>query len=173
MIKIRFLDLNDIPELTALAKKTYTDTFGHLLPDDEIEQTINETRSEECFLEDFRNDIFLGAMRENALIGYIQISALKYAVESIETHKSDQSINALYVHKDYQGQGIGTQLMDTALEHSRLKNLNRVFLDVWEKNEKAVSFYLNYGFIEVGKCAFTIKGKIVGYDLVFMKEINQ
>jgi len=173
MIEIKFLDLNDIPELTALAAKTYADTFSHLLPSEEIKKTINETRTEACFLKAFTDDSFLGAFFENTLIGYIQISALKYEVDGIETKKNDQSINALYIHNDYQGQGIGTKLMDTAFAQERLKNLKRAFLDVWEKNEKAVSFYLNYGFKEVGKCAFTIESKIVGYDLVFMKEINQ
>jgi len=171
MIVISELSIDDIPELTSMAAKTYAETFKPLLPDEDIAQTIKETRSEDCFRKNYETDSFLIAKDGAALIGYIQISGLKYQVIDFQTHENDQSINSLYIDKDYQRQGLGKRLMDAAFEHKHLKNLNRVFIDVWEKNEKAVSFYLKYGFKEVGKCSFSVDGTIVGYDLVLMKEI--
>jgi len=53
-------------------------------------------------------------------------------------------IYALYVLRDYQGQGIGSRLMEAALE--RLSAYRQVALWVLQGNEKAIRFYQRCGF---------------------------
>jgi len=40
--------------------------------------------------------------------------------------------------------------MDAAFESPRLRQAENVYIDVWAENERAISFYLNYGFEIVG-----------------------
>lgn len=55
------------------------------------------------------------------------------------------------VHKEYRGQGIGSKLITKALEHARKIGLEKVELEVFEKNRGAVALYRKLGFVEEGK----------------------
>ena len=51
------------------------------------------------------------------------------------------------VHDDYQGQGIGTALMEAAIDMAdNWLNLKRVELDVFTDNARAIHLYKNFGF---------------------------
>lgn len=67
------------------------------------------------------------------------------------TDKDRGEIVALYVLKEYQKQGIGKALMNTALKDISLK---RVTLFVLKGNENALEFYKHMGFELTGKELF-------------------
>jgi ribosomal protein S18 acetylase RimI-like enzyme len=166
---IRPLNDNDIPALADLAAKTFTETFGYSFTPEELETQLKETRSEEYFRSVIGKDTILLAIQGERLAGYVQLSDLKVEVQGIEPSPNDQAINAIYIHSDFQGQGIGKTLMDAAFDHPRFQKADNIFIDVWDENKTAVQFYLKYGFEVVGKCDVTIDGKVVGYDLVLMR----
>jgi ribosomal protein S18 acetylase RimI-like enzyme len=169
MMKIRELEHNDIPALADLAAKTFTETFGHSFTAEELEAQLKETRSEECFRSAIDTDTILLALKDERLAGYVQLSDVKVNVQGATPGPNDQAINAIYIHSDFQGQGIGKSLMDTAFEHPRFKKAENIFIDVWDENKRAVQFYLKYGFEIVGQCDVTVDNKIVGHDLVLMR----
>jgi ribosomal protein S18 acetylase RimI-like enzyme len=54
-------------------------------------------------------------------------------------------VNQLYVHVDWQGQGLGSQLLNQAKAHSP----EGLHLHTFQRNENAQAFYLAHGFREV------------------------
>ena len=59
-------------------------------------------------------------------------------------HKADIG---MMVHKDYQGRGVGTKLMEAALDIAdNWLMLVRVELSVFVDNDKAISLYKKFGF---------------------------
>ena len=54
------------------------------------------------------------------------------------------------VHRDFRGQGIGTQLLAQAMQKSRDKGLERIELEVYGSNESAIRFYQKAGFVVEG-----------------------
>lgn len=56
----------------------------------------------------------------------------------------------LCVHPDYQGQGVGTQLIHFLLEVAHWKNARIAFLEVRLSNDKAFRLYTHLGFEEIG-----------------------
>lgn len=71
-------------------------------------------------------------------------------------------IDAIHVLPEYQGQGIGTKLFDTAL--AWLGNDRQIRLEVVSYNENAQSFYERYGFKKSGMAIDEItlpSGKII------------
>jgi ribosomal protein S18 acetylase RimI-like enzyme len=54
------------------------------------------------------------------------------------------------VHRDFRGQGIGTQLLAQAMQKSRENGLERIELEVYGSNESAIRFYERAGFVVEG-----------------------
>jgi ribosomal protein S18 acetylase RimI-like enzyme len=169
MVHIRELQKDDIPALAKLAAKTFTETFGHSFTPEELEKQIEETRSEPYFRSVTNGDTILVAIIDDELAGYVQLGDVNVDVQGVKPRPGDQAVNAIYIHSDYQGQGIGRALMDAAFEHPRFQKAENIFIDVWDENNPAVDFYLKYGFGIVGKCDVTVDGKVVGYDLALMR----
>jgi ribosomal protein S18 acetylase RimI-like enzyme len=166
---IRELHDKDLPELSALARKTYTETFGHTMSLEELNTELETTRSEKYFKSIMDNDVILVAVTEDRLAGYIQICDIRYNRKDIKFTDRDQAIHAIYIHSDFQGKRIGRTLMDAAFQHPRIKSAENVFIDVFEENFRAVNFYHKYGFEDVGHIPVEIDGKLIGYDLVLKK----
>lgn len=166
---IRRIERSDIPELSVVARKTYSETFGHTMASGELETELEATRSERYFNSILESDEILVAVIDGRLAGYLQICDVRYDPKSIEYTEKDQSIHAIYVHSDFQGKGIGRALMDAAFQHQRIKSAENVFIDVFEENVRAVNFYHSYGFKNVGHIDVVIDGKNVGQDLVLMR----
>ena len=59
--------------------------------------------------------------------------------------------------------------MDAAFNHPRTREVEKVFIDVYEENTRALEFYKGYGFKPVGKVDVVIDGQMIGYDLVLMR----
>lgn len=59
-----------------------------------------------------------------------------------------EEVEALFIHPDWRGQGIGRRLLTYAVE-----TLGATQLDVNEQNEQAVGFYRRMGFEVVGRSA--------------------
>lgn len=64
-----------------------------------------------------------------------------------------------YVDRRWHGLGVAYRLMDAALDAARALGGRSVWLSVWERNPRAIAFYANCGFADVGSKLF-----IVGAD---------
>ena len=56
-------------------------------------------------------------------------------------------VNDICVAKSYRNKGIGFQLMDKAVEWTKMKNLKGIMLETQDVNIAACKFYKKYGFI--------------------------
>ena len=73
--------------------------------------------------------------------------------------------------KDFLGQKIGQILLNKAIEIGKKKNLEFLWLGVWEKNHRAIKFYEKNGFKVFGKHKFVL-GKDVQTDLLMKLKIE-
>ncbi len=69
------------------------------------------------------------------------------------------------------GCGVGAALMESCLKLARQRGFDVVWLDVWERNAPAISFYRRWGFVEVGAQAFLL-GADVQRDLLMARETH-
>ncbi|QAA32310.1 GNAT family N-acetyltransferase [Clostridium manihotivorum] len=79
---------------------------------------------------------------------------IKYGCLSKESNENSIEIFELYVDTFFQGQGIGSKLIDDCLNQAKEKSTEQVFLWVLEKNYKARKFYENHGFKPDGNRKF-------------------
>jgi ribosomal protein S18 acetylase RimI-like enzyme len=72
------------------------------------------------------------------------------------------------VHRDWRGKGIGTRLIDAALDSARELKLERIELEVFASNKNAVSLYGKKGFEVEGIRRKARKIDSVYEDILFM-----
>ena len=162
---IRAATLSDVPALTELAKRTWSAAFGDGVRPDGEAAVLEETRSETYFNSALHDTVILVAEEDVALLGYVQFGDV--GIPEVPVESGDQGLQRLYVEAALQGRGLGRRLMESALEHPRLAEATRIFLQVWDKNQRAVGLYESFGFEKVGITTFTI-GSEVMEDLVMM-----
>ena len=75
---------------------------------------------------------------------------------------NEAHIEALFVHADMRGKGVGTEL----LNHARLLR-PELTVDVNEQNAGARSFYRSYGFVETGRRGTDDEGR--PYPIISMR----
>ena len=89
-----------------------------------------------------------GIINEGKLIAVIETS--------VEGYSNRLRVTTLWVDDTYQRQGIAQALMDKAVERARHEKRRAIILETQSCNERAISFYLNYGFSLIGfdVCAY-------------------
>lgn len=59
-------------------------------------------------------------------------------------------VYTLYIAKDFQGKGTGSELISEILKRARGLKVRKIFLDTKRTNKKAIHFYKKRGFEEAG-----------------------
>jgi ribosomal protein S18 acetylase RimI-like enzyme len=163
---VRPVSIDETAALSALAARTYAETFGASMSAEDLAAQLRATRSEDYFRNAVQEDTILVAVIDRAIVGYVQLSDVRIPVEG--AGPLDQELFALYVRSDLQGRGIGKTLMDEAFAHERFKRARNVWLDVWDANVRAIGLYKRYGFMSAGRRDFIVDGRVVGSDLVMV-----
>jgi RimJ/RimL family protein N-acetyltransferase len=57
----------------------------------------------------------------------------------------------MLVDRDWRGRGVGTALVQAAIEWSRAEGLHKLSLEVWPTNAAAIALYRKLGFVEEGR----------------------
>ncbi len=165
MIDYRFVFNTELKPLSLLAQKTYVDAFGHSFQPDDLDAHLTANLSENTFKEFLSRDAILVAVDDEIIIGFVQFGQAEGYDEIISDH--DWTIKRLYVLRDYQNKGIGSQLMHKTLDVMKENTVKRVFLDVWEHNPGAIRFYQRFGFEVIGTQKFKVaSGAETSDDLV-------
>lgn len=153
-ITIRKVSLNDISELQTIAKQTFFDTFSPHNTEENMSKYMNEGFTTEKLLTEIQNENseFFFALLEDEVIGYLKVNTGDAQTE-LQNNPSLE-IERIYVSKDFHGKKVGQILYDKALKIVKEKNVDYVWLGVWEENPRAIQFYKKNGFVEFDKHIF-------------------
>ena len=145
---------------------TYVAAFSADFEDPaELQHHLDTTLSADNWQLYLATDRVFMAHLEGRLAGYLQLGPAERA--------GDLEVRRLYVDPDQQSRGVGGLLMQHVLDDDAVRRAPAVWLDVWEHNRRAQSFYRRYGFeFTSGRRPFVLKsGAIDGYDLVMVRQI--
>ncbi len=170
-IEIRAATLDDVPALAALAARTWADAFADSLADAaDATAEVEEGRSPARFartLRDPRSVILVAVDPGGTLIGYAESGPVD--IPEAAARAEDRQLSRLYVDTARQGEGIGRRLLGAALARPPLAQAPRVFLQVWERNPRAVALYVSAGFVVVATTTFTVGDSAPMEDLVMVR----
>ena len=80
-------------------------------------------------------------------------------------------IGRFYVGKAWIGKGVAGKLMTACLQAAVERQCDTVWLDVWEKNPRAIAFYRKWGFAVVGTQPFQL-GSDLQTDLLMARSVS-
>lgn len=104
------------------------------------------------------------------LAGYMKLN--EAPSQSDVNDKASLEIERVYVLSKYQGEGLGTLLMDKAISIAKERGKDYIWLGVWEKNEKALTFYKKHGFHTIDEHSFVI-GSDVQTDYLMRLDLKK
>ena len=170
-ISIRFANANDAELIADLSRKTFSETFGYLNTKENMDKFLNEQFSRDKLINEVTapDNIFLLVFDDELPVGYAK---MRHGEKRPEFENKDSvEIARIYVINSYIGAGVGKELMRKCIFLARDMKKEIVWLGVWEKNNRAISFYKKWGFEKFGEHSFTL-GDDIQNDWLMKKELE-
>ena len=164
-LKIEKVKVSELKQLVDISKKTFYDTFCKQNTEADMQKFLDDSFSDSRLTKELNtpNSQFYFAKINNAIAGYLKLNFGNAQTELQDT--TSLEIERIYVIKEFQGKKVGQALFKKTLNIAQEKNLNYVWLGVWEKNLKAIDFYTKNGFIVFDKHIFVL-GSDVQTDIM-------
>lgn len=169
-IKINRVTLNDINLLQEIGRKTFYETFSQGNDQGNMKQYLEEGFSEAKLTAELKNENskFYFASLDDKIIGYLKLNFGNSQTELQDN--SSLEIERIYVLSEYHGKKAGQVLYEKAIQVAEEKNVNYVWLGVWEENPRAIRFYQKNGFVEFDKHIFKL-GDDEQTDIMMKKKL--
>ncbi|WP_161829842.1 GNAT family N-acetyltransferase [Steroidobacter agaridevorans] len=166
---IRRATPEDAVVLAELGGATFTETFGHLYPPEDLQEFLTRSHTPESWartLGDPNRGVFVVEHPSGRKIGFIVVGACKLPVENLEAQSGE--IQQLYVLAEFHNLRLGRRLMDLGLEWLASQGRAPLYIGVWSENYGAQRFYERYGFSKVGEYGFPV-GKTVDREFILKR----
>ena len=156
MIQIQLATPQHSAALARLACQTFVDAFGKDNNEADLKAYVDEAFREDTLKRELADPAaaFYLAVAGNEWLGYAKLR--RGALPDQLTERSAVELQRIYVHQHALGQGIGAQLMQTAIDYAQQHKYKALWLGVWERNPSAIAFYQRWGFTQFGTHTFMI-----------------
>ena len=154
-ISIVHASAKDLNALLKIGISTFTESFASQNTAEDMAMYISETFNEETLFTELSNrEIEYYFVYADKLAGYLK---LNFGQHQKEFARNDtMEIERIYVKKEFQGKKIGQELLLKAISIAKSRNIKKVWLGVWERNEGAMRFYEKNGFKAFDKHIFKL-----------------
>jgi len=149
-LSIRPAEESDAEILADLGAYTFSHTYSSILPSKDLEDYLGKAFSVEQMRQDIADPqvlLFVSSV-SNTVCSYIKLQPTPPR-EVIRGNKPIELLR-LYLLPQWEGMGIGSALMKAGLRAAREESYETCWLKVWEGNRRAIEFYENRGFTQVG-----------------------
>ncbi|HYF30867.1 MAG TPA: GNAT family N-acetyltransferase [Chitinophagaceae bacterium] len=167
-ITVRYATAEDAEMIADLSRRTFYDTFAGANTQEDMDKFMNEQFTRQRLVQEVGapENIFIVAEYLDEPVGYARMREGDPpgdldGLPSIE-------IARIYSVQSMIGKGIGNALMKKCIEIAFETGKRVVWLGVWEKNERAIQFYIKWGFEKFGEHDFVL-GSDVQRDWLMKK----
>ena len=168
-ITIRRATPSDAASLARITGSTFTETFGHLYPPEDLAEYLRQNCTpESCrrLIEGPKVAVWFAAAEGAEPVGFVTASPCKLPIENREPDAGE--IRQLYVLSTHQNDRLGSKLLDVALGWLAEQDLSPLYIGVWSENFGAQRFYGRYGFVKVGEYGFPV-GKTIDQEFILKR----
>ena len=89
------------------------------------------------------------AVNNNEVIGFIWFNITNkcfYGLDYGNLEKHYMFISYIWVIESFRNKGIALQLYDKVINHAKAHNIKKIWLDIYQSNEKSINFHNKLGF---------------------------
>lgn len=168
MPTIRRATVDDAPVLSDLARRTFTETFGHLYPPEDLAAFLADAYDVD------KQRIILGHpeyavwLLEEGGVAIGHAAAGPCGLPHPDVQPGDGELKRLYVLKSHQSGGWGSRLFQAALDWLERDGPRTLWIGVWSENLGAQRFYARAGFEHVGDYEFPV-GRVRDHEYILRR----
>jgi len=144
--EIKQSSVNDVAALCQLAADTFYETFRPYNTEEDIQAYIKKAYDTQVISVQLANTqqyYFAIASVNGEVVGYIK---LIFNQTHPKLSGKVAELEKIYVLKSYWDTKTGAALMQQAIQVCKQHGFEKLFLGVWQENERAVNFYRKFGF---------------------------
>lgn len=139
-MKVRLATIDDVEKMSKVVVDTWKVAYKGLISQAYLNKLTSETYNERFKRQLYAKKLlFLVAEVQGKIVGMLQANVID----------EEMRIDMLYVSPVYQKNGIGKALLDKSIKDNT--SVQKVVLDVLDKNMNAKLFYEQQGFFPTGK----------------------
>ena len=156
-LQIRSATPSDAPALSALGERTFRDTFAADNRPEDLAAYLAATYTPErqaADLADPARHTLVAVTASGELAGFAQLRA--GPAPSCVRGPAPIELLRLYVDRSWHGRGLAWHLMAATLAAAAERQASTLWLGVWERNLRAIAFYVKCGFRDVGSHDFLL-----------------
>lgn len=145
---LRTATIADIPACASVHLQTWQIAYRGIISDDYLDAlTLDNFRA--------RWERGMGNITRTSLVAEVEAGVVGFVVFGLPMEKenvleSTGEVYALYIHPNHARRGIGSALMEAALQSLTDAGYTQVILWTWEINHSACRFYEGCGFMRDG-----------------------
>ncbi|TYP73192.1 GNAT family N-acetyltransferase [Paenibacillus methanolicus] len=170
-IQIKACTLSDLHVLQDVSIETFQDTFKHQNSPENmqayLDRAFNLTQLEKELLQP--SSEFHMIFADDDIAGYVKVNIDEAQSENMG--QDSLEIERIYIREKYHNQGLGKHLVQQAIDIAKERGKAKIWLGVWEKNERAIAFYHKLGFVQTGAHSFWM-GDEEQLDLIMTKTLE-
>ena len=144
----------EVEILKKISITTYREQFEKDNNPEDFQLYLGNAFSRSTLLDEINNpeSVFYFVFSEKKLAGYLKLNS---GNAQTEIRKSDtMELERIYLYREFQGQKLGKQMIEKALDEARNANCSYLWLGVWEHNHRAIKFYKDLGFTSFSSHSF-------------------
>lgn len=171
MITIRHATVHDAELIADFSRETFYETFAEFNTKENMDMFMDIQFTRETLIQEVGapGNIFLLASDGDSVVGYARVRENNNP-PSLGTNNAIE-IARIYARKEVIGKGVGKALMQACLDIARKNKRKYAWLGVWEKNERALHFYTQWGFEKFAEHEFLL-GNDIQTDWLMKKKID-
>ena len=167
-LTIRRASPDDATTLSSLATRTFTETFGHLYPAEDLASFLADAspaQKQALILSHPDYAVWL-LEDEGEAVGHA--AAGPCGLPHADVQHGDGELKRLYVLASHQNGGWGGRLFDEAERWLLRDGPRTLWVGVWSENLGAQRFYARHGFAKVGTYEFPV-GRVRDLEFILRR----
>ena len=168
-LAIRRATVADAATLARLAARTFTETFGHLYPAEDLQAFLDDAYAvdrQAVILAHPDYAVWLLEDADGEAVGHA--AAGPCGLPHPDVQPGDGELKRLYVLAAAQNGGWGGRLFDAALQWLERDGPRTLWIGVWSGNLGAQRFYARHGFVHVGDYEFPV-GRVRDHEFILRR----
>ncbi len=165
------VNIQYLERIQQIGRTTFEETFSPFNTAENMLSYLENGFSTEKLTEELLepNSEFYIVSENDKVISYLKVNI--GAAQTEFNAANSLEIERIYVLKSYHGKKVGQLLYAQAEELAHKKQVDFIWLGVWEKNERAIHFYQKNGFEIIDQHIFKL-GTDLQTDYIMKKMIN-